>query len=621
MPSFFASIATTLQLQAPFTALMALILYRLWRTYRLPPMRDLAIGWGLWTTRMIVVSYSAALRAMGTPSSSLDRRLLSMLGVGVALGTLPYLVSGMLSLSKGGKTVYSPGRWALWLAAVFMPLSFFSTSATSPNVLRLALLMFSSTVSFAIAFGFVAWGLLREKEDELTSARQLASLGFGAYALKQWWNLAAFVQAGPPEAAASAATENIVLIMVAMGSIVLLFDWLRQRSVLAEREQRRLEAELAARDHLDSIGRLAGGVAHDFNNMLTTILGNAQLARMRIADGEACREELGEIESTATRASALTKQLLTFARRERVRPVPVDLVARVRAMQRYLLRQVAPQARLTFHLADDVPLVLADPERVEQALVNLVINASDALPDGRGEIAVHVAAAPGMLRGADAVRMTVEDNGSGMDVSIQARLFEPFFTTKGLERGTGLGLSIVHGAVMQANGDIRVESTPGKGARFELLLPVSPGGGTAALDPSLSITTGEFSNVRALVVDDDLLVRRVAVRLLQKKGFGVLEAGDAEEALRLHQQQDTPVQLLLTDIVMPGDNGRTLARLLRARDPQLAVVYMSGYEADAFTDEPDAPEAPFVAKPFSEAQLISAMKLALSAVRTRPLIP
>jgi two-component system, cell cycle sensor histidine kinase and response regulator CckA len=406
---------------------------------------------------------------------------------------------------------------------------------------------------------------------------------------------------------------------MAMGTIALLLERERQRGIDAVNEQRRLEAELAARDHLDSIGRLAGGVAHDFNNMLTAILGNAQLASMRIADGEPCREELGEIESTATRASALTKQLLTFARRERVRPVPVDLVARVRAMQRYLLRQVAPQARLTFHLADNVPPVLADPERVEQALVNLIINASDALPDGRGEIAVHVVAAPGMLRGADAVRLTVEDNGAGMDAAVQARLFEPFFTTKGLERGTGLGLSIVHGAVMQANGDIRVESTPGQGARFELLLPVAPGGGTAALDPALSITTGEFSHVRAMVVDDDTLVRRVAVRLLQKKGFGVVEAGDAEEALRLHQQQESPVQLLLTDIVMPGDNGRTLARTLRARDPQLAVVYMSGYEADAFTDEPDAPEAPFVAKPFSEAQLIAAMKHALSAVRTRPL--
>lgn len=619
MPSFFASVATTLQLQAPFTALMALILFRLWRTYRLPPMRDLAIGWGLWTARMIVVSYAAALRALGTPPSSLDRRLLSMLGVGVALGTLPYLVSGMISLSKGDTTGHSPGRWALWLAAVFMPLSLFSTSPTSPNAVRLALLMFSSTVSFALAFGYVAWHLLREKEDDLTSARQLAALGFGTYALKQWWNLSAFLQSGPPEAKASAATENIVLIMVAMGSIVLLFDWLRQRSVMAEREQRRLEAELAARDHLDSIGRLAGGVAHDFNNMLTGILGNAQLGRMRLTDGETCDEELGEIESTATRASALTKQLLTFARRERVRPVRLDLAARVRAMQRHLLRQIAPQARITFEIAHDVPLALADPDRIEQALVNLVVNASDALPDGKGEIVVRVSSAPGALRGADAVRLVVQDNGAGMDAAVQARLFEPFFTTKGIERGTGLGLSIVHGAVLQANGDIRVESTPGQGARFELLLPVAAGVTAAVPAASLSVATGEFSNMLALVVDDDPLVRRVAVRLLQKMGFGVLEAGDAEEALRTHAaQRDAPIGLLLTDIVMPGDNGRTLARSLRARDARIAVVYMSGYEADAFADDADETGAPFVAKPFTEAQLKTAVKAAVMTAVGNP---
>lgn len=611
MPTFLSTLAATLVLQAPFTALMTTIIYRVWKIYRLPPLRDLAAGWGLWTARMLVVSLSAAVRATGAPPGSPLRRVLSMAAVGLALAALPYIVCGTLSFAKGVVNERSPHRVSLALALLFMPLSLLSTSSTQFDAFRLGLLLFSSTVSFSIAFGIIAWRLLDQPQDDLTSARRLAAVGFGTYALKQLWNVSAFLKSGPPEASSSAVTENIVLVMVAMGSIVLLFDWLRQRAVLAEQEQRRLEEELRARDHLDSLGRLAGGVAHDFNNMLTGILGSAQLGRMRADDGELCVEELEEIESTATRASALTKQLLTFARRERVRPVRIDLVSRVRTMQRHLLRQVAPQAQLRFHLADEVPMVLADPERIEQALVNLVMNASDALPNGIGEIGVFISSAPGALRGADAVRLVVQDNGAGMDTAVQARLFEPFFTTKEFDRGTGLGLSIVHGAVLQANGEIRVFSAPGEGARFELLLPVAVGNAAVATTVGRGITTGEFGNVRALVVDDDVLVRRVAVRLLQKKGFEVLEASDAEDALRVHAAQEAPIQLLLTDIVMPGDNGRLLARQLRERDAQLAVVYMSGYEADAFADEDDEFDAPFVAKPFTEAQLTGAIKRAL----------
>jgi signal transduction histidine kinase/CheY-like chemotaxis protein len=594
---------------------MALILYRLWRTYRLQAMRDLAMGWGLWTMRMVVVSYSAALRSMGEPPGSPQRRLLTMVGVGLALGALPYLMAGTIRLAKGEDVGTSPNRWSLGLATFFMLLSVLATTPGAPDNLRLAVLLFSSTVSFALVFGYVAWQLLRVPADDLTSARQLAAVGFGAYAIKQIWNLKAFVQAGPPEAAASAVTENIVLFLVAMSSIVLLFDRLRQRSVLAEREQRRLEAELQARDHLDSLGRLAGGVAHDFNNMLTSILGNAQLARMRVHDAEDPVEELDEIESTATRASALTKQLLAIARRERVQPVRFDLVARVRRVSEYLRRELDASIRLDVQLPAEALYIRADPDRMDQAVINLVFNAQDALRQGDEGIRLTVARSPALLAGRAAVQLTVEDDGVGMEDAVRGRIFEPFFTTKGPDQGTGLGLSILYGAVTQAQGLIAVHSIPGKGSRFELQLPLVEPGETAEY-PVVPFPESSFANTRVLVVDDDPLVRRVAVRLLQKSGFQVVEAGDAEEALGVHAAQDTPVQLLLTDIVMPGDNGRTLARLLRARDAQLAVVYMSGYEADAFTDEPDAPEGPFVAKPFSEAQLIAAIRRGLAAVRT-----
>ena len=618
MNPFFSSIATTLQLQAPFTVLMALIVYRLWRTYRVRPMRDLAIGWTLWTGRMLAVSYAAALRAAGEAPTAPSRRFFSALGAGLVMAALPYLTRGTIKLAKGEDDAPSPHRVSAVLAGLFMVLSAFVTQPGVPDAWRLAMLVFSSTFSFSLAFGYVAWRLLRMPADELTTGRQLAAFGFGAYAVKQLWNVQSFITSGPPEASASAIAENVVLIMVAMGSIALLFDRLRQREVQAEREQRRLEAELSAREHLESLGRLAGGVAHDFNNMLTGILGSAQLARLEAGPNVRVLEEIEAIESTATRASALTKQLLTFARRERVELVTFDVVDHVREVRRYIERQMPEQVTLDIVLPSTPLVVLADASRFDQAIINLVLNARDALPGGRGTIRVAVSAETQALRGEDAVKVTVEDDGTGMDAATQARIFEPFFTTKGLDRGTGLGLSIVHGAVTQAGGEIRVTSQPGHGTRFDILLPLH---GTVAPPPPLAsqeLPVPTARSLRVLIVDDDPQVRRVSVRLLMRRGFEVMEADNAESAIAMHAAQRNAagtVDLLLTDIVMPGTNGRTLARLLREQDPELVVAYMSGYEDEAQTNEPMAPEGPFIAKPFNEAQLMIGIRDALEGQR------
>ncbi len=610
---FMQSMSLTLKLELTLVVITALLMWRMRRAYPGQALHDLAMGWSLWGVRLLTGVFGTALATAEVPAHAPVRRLITATAMGVSVASALYLYWGTMQVADVRIVVAPLRRWLVRVVPWLVLVALLTTYEGVPEWWRLIMLLTSSTIVYIVTFGVLAWKLLRRPADDLTTGRQLAAVAYAVFALREAYNIFAYLRAGAPTTGPTVYAETMVHALVSMGTIALLFERERQRAIDAANEQRRLEAELAARDHLDSIGRLAGGVAHDFNNMLTGILGNAQLGRMRLTDGETCDEELGEIESTATRASALTKQLLTFARRERARPVRLDLAARVRAMQRHLLRQIAPQARITFEIANDVPLALADPDRVEQALVNLVVNASDALPDGKGEIVVRVSSAPGALRGADAVRLVVQDNGAGMDAAVQARLFEPFFTTKGIERGTGLGLSIVHGAVLQANGDIRVESAPGQGARFELLLPVATGVSAAVPDPSLTIATGEFSNMIALVVDDDTLVRRVAVRLLQKMGFRVLEAGDSEEALRMHAaQREVPVELLLTDIVMPGDNGRTLARNLRARDPQLAVVYMSGYEADAFADDADGSGAPFVAKPFTEAQLKAAVKHALT---------
>jgi nitrogen-specific signal transduction histidine kinase/ActR/RegA family two-component response regulator len=405
-----------------------------------------------------------------------------------------------------------------------------------------------------------------------------------------------------------------------MGTVALLLERERQRAVHAEREKRRLEGQLSARDRLDSLGRLAGGVAHDFNNMLTGILGNAQLARGRLANWrpgtppEDVSEELESIERTVTRASALTKQLMAFARRDRIEPVVVDITASVERARKYLASQLAGTVTFT---AESVPtglFVLGDPDRVEQAIINLVKNAEDALEGKVGRITIRVEPTPAALNGRDAVRICVSDTGIGMDDTVRAHLFEPFFTTKSRRGGSGLGLSVVHGAVTQPGGRVEVHSAPGEGTTITMILPrVERDASVPSVDAK---STSDLAGVRVLVVDDDRLVLTVAVRVLKNAGMDVIEAGDAEEALAKHASQlpGLPVQLLLTDLVMPGLNGRTLARLLHDRDSRIGVVYMSGYEADTFTDELNAPVGPFVSKPFSEQRLLGAMREALAAV-------
>jgi CheY-like chemotaxis protein len=259
-------------------------------------------------------------------------------------------------------------------------------------------------------------------------------------------------------------------------------------------------------------------------------------------------------------------------------------------------------------------VVLADPSRFDQAIVNLVINARDALISERGRIRVTAALADDLLNGERAVRISVEDDGVGMDEATQTRIFAPFFTTKGRDRGTGLGLSIVHGAITLAGGEIHVSSHVGQGTRFDILLPLH---GTEA--PEIVSLTTEFpvqDNSRhcVLIVDDDPQVRRVAVRLMERRGFAVREAAGAEAALALQAQQDTTVpaiDILLTDLVMPGMSGRTLARLLRERVPRLAVVYMSGYDDDGPETAKDF-DTPFVSKPFNETQLMLGVREALN---------
>ena len=617
------SISLTLRLQITFVAMTALLIWRLRRIYQGEALHHLAIGWTIWMLRFAVSITGAKALSAGVPAYSPLRRAVTMAAVLTAVTSAIYIRAGTLSVA-GLRTAIDVRRGVLWLAVPLTVLAGITTFEGVPGWWRLFLLLLSSTLAPVLLFGPLAWTLLRAERDDLTTGRQLAAITYAIFAAKQLYNLGAYLTMGAQDTSPSAYSETVVLALVAMGTVALLLERERQRGVQAEREQRRLEIELATRDRLDSLGRLAGGVAHDFNNMLTAILGNAQIAREQLsaADGAQTREqtrelveELTHIEATATRASAITKQLLTFARRDRIAPSVFNVAGSVERVIRYLKSQHTVPIALQVEIDSTELYVLADPDRVEQAIINLVKNSQDALEGRQGLITVKVDPMDGALDGRDAVRVRVSDTGAGMDAATRSRVFEPFFTTKGQDRGTGLGLSIVHGAVLHAGGRIDIESAPGQGTSVTMLLP--RGEAPTQPTPPTENAFADFANTRVLVVDDDPLVRRVVVRILAKHGLRVLEAGDADEAQAIHRAQpdDERIEVLITDLVMPGANGRTLARMLRALDPELLVLYVSGYEADTFTDEPDAPAGIFVAKPFTEARLLSALADALSGSR------
>jgi PAS domain S-box-containing protein len=367
-------------------------------------------------------------------------------------------------------------------------------------------------------------------------------------------------------------------------------------------EQRLLEEQLHRASRLESIGRLAGGVAHDFNNLLAAMLGSLELLEGQVPEEAA--QDLATIRHSALRARDLTRQLLAFARKQPVVSRTVDLSILVREVELLLRRLVGPRIAISI-VAPEPALVSADPALLEQVLVNLVVNARDAMPEG-GRLEIRVenqrSAAAAEPRTQAAV-LTVTDSGVGMDESTQRRIFEPFFTTKSL--GTGLGLASSYGIIEQHRGAIRVESAPGRGSRFIVTLP--------------SLSTGEDTRLRSappeaprrargtiLVVDDEDAVRRTTVRLVRSLGYEVLDAASAAQAVARAAEHPGSIDLLLCDIALPGEDGRELAAGLVGSRKELKVVFMSGYSSDM--QELRVEGALFLQKPFSRDEL--ARKLA-----------
>ena len=387
-------------------------------------------------------------------------------------------------------------------------------------------------------------------------------------------------------------------------------------------QERRVERQLRQALKMEAIGRLAGGVAHDFNNILTVIQCNALLTREGLPADAPVLTELDEILRAAERAAHLTQQLLAFSRRQIIKPVAMDLRTSVTNITRMLTRVIGESIQLEVRQAPESLPVRADPGQVEQVVMNLVLNARDAMPRG-GRLVLETARVSlcddfehrhGIIRKGDYVTVVVRDTGSGIPEEVITEIFEPYFTTKEIGKGAGLGLSMVYGILEQHHGGVVCDSVVGQGTTFSVFLPldVMPPGAEAAPATTTPSRT-PLPRIRTiLVVEDEISVRTITCRLLEKEGYNVLVAADGTEALKLVESYREPVHLLFTDVVMPGTNGAELARLIRAQRPELKVLYTSGYtDSVVIRHGVEAQNLEFLHKPYTSQELLDAIRKVL----------
>jgi signal transduction histidine kinase/CheY-like chemotaxis protein len=389
-------------------------------------------------------------------------------------------------------------------------------------------------------------------------------------------------------------------------------ETLRRHAARLETEIEQRTQQLMQAQKMEAIGLLAGGIAHDFNNILTVISGRAQILMIQLGRDRAARDNAASIAESAQRAAALTRQLLTFSRKQILERRTLDVNAVIVDMASMLQRLIGEHIRVVTTLARDGAYVSADRAQLEQVLLNLAVNARDAMPDG-GELrlATHTIESPGERAGIVTlpagrfVELVVRDTGSGMDEATRGRIFEPFFTTKAAGKGTGLGLSTVYAVAEQHDGHIVVESAPGQGATFRLYLPAVDDPVPAVVLPAGVPRVGCET---VMLVEDDDDVRELATRFLLEHGYTVLAAADGVQALEAADAHEGPIHLLLTDVVMPIWTGWQVARQLRARRPETRVLYMTGY-----AEMPEAPDAPILQKPFTAFTLLQAVREVLDA--------
>ena len=371
------------------------------------------------------------------------------------------------------------------------------------------------------------------------------------------------------------------------------------RPTCAGAEPPRIDERLMQSQKLEAVGRLAGGIAHEFNNLLTTIIGSSELLSYRLGQDNELRAEVNGIRTATDRAATLVRRLLTFARKQAANPQVVDLREVVQGADRILASALAEDVELSIQVADQPCTARVDVGQIEQVLLNLVINARDAMEAG-GEVNVRVD------RQGDLVRVEVSDTGTGMTPEVLDRMFEPFFTTKQREYGSGLGLAIVYGIVRQSGGTVAADSVLGQGATFTIQLPFVEKAAESEPPPELEPdeTTVPRGAETILVVEDDELVRGITVRALRALGYRILLAEDGEDALKVVEKHNGRIDMVVTDVAMPRMGGLELAQRLTADNPGLRVLFVSGYSEDELPEPVGlAPNHAFLDKPFTASML------------------
>jgi two-component system, cell cycle sensor histidine kinase and response regulator CckA len=384
-------------------------------------------------------------------------------------------------------------------------------------------------------------------------------------------------------------------------------------------ERKLLEAQLRQSQKMEAIGQLAGGVAHDFNNLLTAIVGYSELTMKRLPANDPVRHNIQEIKKAGDRAASLTRQLLAFSRKQVLQPIVLNVNSGVADLEKMLRRLIGEDIELRTVLDPELGSIKADPGQIEQVLMNLAVNARDAMPQG-GKLTIetknvqlddeyarqHIGVTPGPY-----VQLAVSDSGVGMDEWTQARIFEPFFTTKDAGKGTGLGLSMVYGIIKQSGGNIWVYSEVGQGTTVKIYLPRVDEG---AQEYKRSVEVEEVLNgtETILLAEDEEMVRGLARQVLEMFGYTVLEAGNGSAALSICERHPEPIQLLITDVVMPEMSGRELSDHLARLRPEMKVLYMSGYTDDAIVHQGVLDEGTnFIQKPFAANALARKVREAL----------
>lgn len=402
--------------------------------------------------------------------------------------------------------------------------------------------------------------------------------------------------------------SQMVLFMALVWVLAFVLNRAEAEKASAQDALARSEKLLLQSQKMEAIGLLAGGVAHDFNNLLAVINGYSDLLLERHDLPESDRCSLEQIKQAGGSAASLTRQLLMLSRQQVVEPVVLNINQTVGNLDKMLRRLIKENIQFSFVLDSQLDRVKADPGQIEQIILNLVVNARDAMPSG-GTLRIQTknVEKPAAQAGPGAspsrfVLLEVTDTGTGMDQQTQAHIFEPFFTTKAVGKGTGLGLATVYGIVKQSNGHIEVQSSPGRGSSFQIFLPAEAQA-CSVVEPGKEATEAPFSGETILVVEDAAPLRDLICQALNVAGCTVLSAPEAQEALRILNQQKGVIDLLITDVIMPGMNGPALAKQVRALRPETKILYMTGYSGEFVRSDMLIPGVSFIQKPFTPADL------------------